>query len=60
MHDGMAAMSPESGGFPAAPRKSNFDRPEAFLRHLLTFPARALCEVGYRPQIGSRAPPILP
>ena len=60
MRDGMAAMSPEINGFPPAPSKGSLDRPEAFLRHWLTFPARALCQDGYRPQIGSRAPPILP
>ena len=60
MRDGMAAMSPEINGFPPAPSKGNFDRAGAFLRHWLTFPARALCQDGYRPQIGSRAPPILP
>ena len=56
----IAAMSPEINDFPPAPSQGKFDPPEAFLRHRLTFPARALCQDGYRPQIGSRAPPILP
>ena len=60
MGDVMANMSHEINGFPPAPTRLNFDRAEVFLRRLLTFPARALCQDGYRPQIGSRAPPILP